>query len=278
MRTPGYEGNSGAKPQGHRVLEMLTGAIAALIGLAIGSFLNVVIYRVPLGESIMFPASRCPSCQRPLSAWENIPVLSWLALGGRCRSCHAAISSRYPLVELLTAALFCLSALEFGFGLAGLAAALLSAFLIVTVFVDIDHLLILDVVTFPVAGAGLVIAVLAGRGVPALEGAALGTVLFGLIYLGTRGAGLGLGDVKLAACVGIFLGLTNALAAFAAAFVIGAILALPVLALRKRRGRDVLPFGPFLVLGALILTFAPGLVFGPYAAYQAFLYRHLGGG
>ncbi len=260
------------------MLELVTAAVAALIGLAIGSFLNVVIYRVPLGESIMFPASRCPSCQRPLSAWENIPLLSWVALRGRCRSCHAAISSRYPLVELLTAALFCLSALEFGLGLAGLAAALLSAFLIVTVFVDIDHLLILDVVTLPVAGAGLVIALLAGRAVPALEGAALGAALFGLIYLGTRGAGLGLGDVKLAACVGIFLGLTDALAAFAAAFVIGAVLALPVLALRKRRGRDVLPFGPFLVLGALILTFAPGLVFGPYAAYQAFLYRHLGGG
>jgi leader peptidase (prepilin peptidase) / N-methyltransferase len=278
MRIREYEGNSGANPQPQRVLEILTAAIAALVGLAIGSFLNVVIYRVPRGESIMFPASRCPSCQRPLAAWENIPVLSWLLLRGCCRGCNAAVSSRYPLVELLTAVLFGLSALEFGIGLAGLAAALLSAFLIVTVFVDIDHLLILDVVTLPVAGAGLAIALLSGRAASALEGAALGAVLFGLIYLGTRGAGLGLGDVKLAACLGIFLGLTDALAAFAAAFVIGAVLALPVLALRKRRGRDVLPFGPFLVLGALILTFAPGLVFGPYAAYQAFLYRHLGGG
>jgi leader peptidase (prepilin peptidase) / N-methyltransferase len=260
------------------VLGILTPAIAALIGLAVGSFLNVVIYRVPRGESIMFPASRCPSCGRSLRAWENIPVLSWVALGGRCAGCKTQISSRYPLVELLTAALFALSVLEFGIGPAGLAAALLSAFLIITVFVDIDHLLILDVVTVPVALAGLAIAFAAGRAVPALEGAALGAVLFGLIYLGTRGAGLGLGDVKLAACLGIFLGLTNALAAFASAFVIGAVLALPVLALRKRRGRDVLPFGPFLVLGALILTFAPDLVFGPYAAYQAFLYRHLGGG
>lgn len=260
------------------MLELVGPTIAALIGLAIGSFLNVVIYRVPRGESIVFPASRCTACGHTLSVWENIPVFSWLVLRGRCRACRTPISPRYGLVEVMTAALFGLCVMEFGLSLAALAAALLCAYLIVTVFVDIDHLLILDVVTVPVALAGFAIALFSSRAVPALEGAALGAALFGLIYLGTRGAGLGLGDVKLAACLGIFLGLVSALAAFAAAFVIGAVLALPVLALRKRRGRDVLPFGPFLVIGALILTFAPGLVFGPYAAYQAFLYRHLGGG
>ncbi len=250
---------------------------AALIGLAIGSFLNVLIYRLPRAESIAFPASHCTACGHPLSALDNIPVFSWLVVRGRCRYCKSPISARYPLVELMTAALFALSVAEFGLTLVTLSAAVLSAYLIVTVFVDIDHLLILDSMTVPVAAIGLVFALLGGRTVSGLEGAALGLALFGLIYVATRGAGLGLGDVKLAACLGIYLGLVHAVAAFACAFVIGAIIALPVLALRKRQGRDVLPFGPFLVLGALILTFAPALVFGPYAAYQEFLYRHLGG-
>ncbi len=260
------------------MLDTIASAIAALFGLAIGSFLNVVIHRVPREESIVFPASRCTACGHVLGPLENIPVLSWLVLGGRCRACKKPISSRYPLVELMTAALFCLSVLEFGVSLTALGAALLGAYLIVTVFVDIDHLLILDVLTVPVAVSGLLIALAQGRALSALEGAAFGAALFGIIYVATRGTGLGLGDVKLAACIGIFLGLTDVVAASAAAFVVGAVLAIPVLALRKRRGRDVLPFGPFLVLGALILRFAPDLVFGPYNAYQEFLYRRLAGG
>jgi leader peptidase (prepilin peptidase)/N-methyltransferase len=260
------------------VLEIVAPAIAALIGLAIGSFLNVIIYRVPRDESVIFPASHCTTCGHVLRPVDNIPVFSWLLLGGRCRYCKTSVSSRYALVELMTAMLFVLSVVEFGVTLNALAAMLLSAYLIVTVFVDIDHLLILDALTIPVGIAGFAVALAMGRAIPSLEGAALGAALFGAIYLVTRGAGLGLGDVKLATCLGIFLGLVNSVAAFAAAFVIGAMLAIPVLVMRKRRGRDVLPFGPFLVLGALILTFAPDLVFGPYAAYQEFLYRRLGGG
>jgi len=260
------------------VLQIITLAVAALFGLAIGSFLNVIIYRVPRGESVVFPPSHCTSCRHALALRDNIPVLGWLALRGRCRYCKTSISSRYALVELLTAVLFVLSVLEFGPSLQGLSAALLSAYLIVTVFVDIDHLLILDALTVPAGVIGLVIAFALGHAVSALEGAALGAALFGAIYLITRGAGLGLGDVKLAAALGTFLGLHNSIAAFAAAFVIGAVLALPVLAMRRRRGRDVLPFGPFLVIGALIMTFAPDLVFAPYGAYQDFLYRRLGEG
>lgn len=182
------------------------------------------------------------------------------------------------LVELATAALFALAAAEFGLTVQTLAVFVLSAFAIVTLFVDIDHLLILDVVTLPVAAIGLLVALDNGRAVDALEGAAVGVGLFGLIYLATRGAGLGFGDVKLAGCLGLYLGLAHSIAAFAAAFIVGAILAIPVLLTRKRRAKDVLPLGPFLVLGALVVTFAPGLVFGPYAAYQNLLYRHLGGG
>jgi len=259
------------------VPEGLLVAIGGLVGLAIGSFLNVVIYRVPRDESIAFPPSHCPACCHRLSTWENVPLLSWVWLRGRCRYCAAPISVRYPLVELMTAALFVVSVLRFGSSLQALAAAILSAYLIVTVFVDIDHLLILDVVTAPVAIAGLVIALVQGQTLLALAGAATGAALFGLLYIVTRGTGLGLGDVKLAACLGLFIGWPNALAMSAASVVIGAIVAVPLLVARKRRGRDVVPFGPFLVLGALTMTFAPALVLGPYHAYQEFLFRRAGG-
>ncbi|MBV8668894.1 MAG: prepilin peptidase [Candidatus Eremiobacteraeota bacterium] len=252
-------------------------AIAGLVGLAIGSFLNVVIYRVPRDESISFPPSHCTVCGHLLSAGDNVPVISWLVLRGRCRYCGDPISSRYPLVELMTAALFVVSVLRFGASLQTLAAAVLSAYLIVTVFVDIDHLLILDVVTVPVAIAALIIALVQGQALPALAGAATGAALFGLLYIVTRGTGLGLGDVKLAACLGLFIGWPNTLAMSAASVVIGAIIAVPLLVARKRRGRDVVPFGPFLVLGALIMTFAPALVLGPYQAYQEFLFRRASG-
>ena len=127
----------------------------------------------------------------------------------------------------------------------------LSAFAIVTLFVDIDHLLILDVVTVPVALVGFLVALLDGRAIDALEGAAVGVGLFGLIYLATRGAGLGFGDVKLAGCLGLYLGLAHSIAAFAAAFIVGALLAIPVLLTRKRRAKDVLPLGHFSSSGRL---------------------------
>jgi leader peptidase (prepilin peptidase) / N-methyltransferase len=260
------------------VPELLLPLVAALAGLVIGSFLNVIISRVPAGESVVSPSSHCPHCGHRLRPWENIPVISWIVLGGRCRSCKQEISPRYMLVELATAALFALAAAEFGQSLATLGACIFAAFALVTLFVDIDHLLILDVLTLPVALAGAVIALASGKFIGAIEGAALGIALFGLMYFATRGAGLGFGDVKLAGCLGVFCGLDGSIAAFAAAFIIGAILAIPVLLTRKRRAKDVLPLGPFLVLGALIVIFAPALVFGPYAAYQVFLYRHLGGG
>lgn len=259
------------------MLVTLLPAIAALCGLVFGSFLNVVIGRLPAGGSIASPPSHCPACGRRLRAWENIPVVSWLVLRGRCATCKSPISARYIMVELATAALFALAAAEFGLSAVTLGACALSAFAIVTLFVDIDHLLILDAVTVPAAAIALLVSLVTGRIVGSLEGAAIGAVLFGVIYISTRGAGLGFGDVKLAACLGLYLGFAGSIAAFAAAFIIGAVLALPVLATRRRRAKDVLPLGPFLVLGAVIVTFAPALVFGPYEAYQWFLYRHLGG-
>lgn len=230
---------------------------AALFGLIVGSFLNVVIYRMPRGESIAFPASHCPSCAHTLSVYENFPLVSWLVQGGRCRHCRAPISSRYPLVEAMTAALFALIALTYGLTIDALAVAFLVATLVAVVFIDLDHLLILDAVIAPAAFIGLVDAIVGGRILDAALGALVGGAIFGILYLVTRGAGMGLGDAKLAVAIGLFLGLHLTVAATAFSFVFGSLLMLPVLAAGSRGRRDAVPFGPFLVLGALAALFAP---------------------
>jgi leader peptidase (prepilin peptidase)/N-methyltransferase len=230
---------------------------AALFGLIVGSFLNVVIYRMPRGESIAYPASHCPVCSHTLSWTENIPLVSWLVQGGRCRHCRSSISSRYPLVEAMTAALFALTALVYGISIEALAVALLAATLVAVVFIDLDHLLILDVVLAPAALIGIFDALVYGRIGDALLGALVGAAIFGLLFLVTRGAGMGLGDAKLALVLGLFLGLHLTIAAIAFSFIFGSLLMLPVLAAGSRGRRDAVPFGPFLVLGALVALYVP---------------------
>ncbi len=243
--------------------------VAALFGLIVGSFLNVVIYRAPRGESVVFPASHCPSCGHGLSAWENVPLFSWLVLRGRCAHCRAPISGRYPIVEAMTGALFALTVFVYGATLHALAIVVLSATLVAVVFIDLDHLLILDAVLLPAAVAGLASAA-ASRATngPALGDALLGSVacaaIFGVLYLATRGAGMGLGDVKLAAVLGLFLGLELGIAASFAAFVVGSVLLVPALVAGGRRRRDAVPFGPFLVIAALAALFAPELMAWPF--------------
>ena len=254
---------------------MTAAILTAIVGAAFGSFLNVVIYRLPRGESLVSPPSRCPHCGHALSPLENIPVISWIALRGCCRSCGESIAVRYPLVELLTAALFALAALEFGASFQTLAVCVLAAFLITVTFIDLEHLLIFDSLAIPAAAAGLLFAILERRLVVALEGGLVFGGLLGVLYLVTRGRGLGLGDVKMAGAIGLFLGYPVSLAVAVGAFVIGAALAVPVLISRKRGRREALPFGPFMVVSSLIGAYAPLLLFGPASAYQAFLVNHV---
>ena len=254
--------------------QMLVLAAAAVLGLAVGSFLNVVIYRLPRGESVVAPGSRCRNCGHALSAFENVPVVSWLVLGGRCRWCRQPIWARYPLVELLTGALFALAVLEFGVTLQSVLVCAFAAALTVIAFIDLDHLVIPDSLNVVLVITALVAAVTSRRFVPAFEGAALAGALIGAVYLLTRGTGMGLGDVKLAAVMGLFLGYPAGPVAALSAFVIGAALAMPILMVGRRGRRDALPFGPFLVLGALIITYAPLLVYGPIAAYRSLIERH----
>ena len=245
--------------------------VSVLFGLVVGSFINVVIYRLPRGESLIHPGSRCPQCGHQLIPVDNIPLVSWFVQGGKCRYCAAPISVRYPLVEMLCGALFGLAALENGATLTTVAVCIFGALLIAIAFIDLDHLLVLDGTTLAGAAIGLGFALATHRVVAAIEGAGVGLAIFGAIYFLTCRMGMGLGDVKLAGMLGTYLAYPGMLIAAIASFIVGALLAVPVLVGRRRARRDALPFGPFLVIAAFLAMFAPNLLTGPYDAYRALL-------
>jgi leader peptidase (prepilin peptidase)/N-methyltransferase len=233
-------------------------ALAAIGGLIVGSFLNVVAYRLPRGESLLSPGSRCPSCGTPVKAYDNVPVLGWLLLRGRCRSCHERISGRYPVVEAACAALAVLvlvtkhSAHDIVLGL------LLIAVLVPVALIDLDSRIIPNRITLPAAVAA-VIAGAATRpsGLPEqlIAGAAAGGFL--LIFVLAYPRGMGMGDVKLAGVLGLFLGRSVGVAILSGTL-IGALAGAVVMArVGVGAGRKTaVPFGPFLALGGLIALFA----------------------
>ena len=236
--------------------------LIGVLGLLLGSFLNVVIYRLPRGESLLRPASRCPSCGAAIKPYDNVPVVSWLVLRGRCRNCGAAIGVRYPVVEALTAAAFVGTALTRGVE-DDLAVWLpFAAMLIAVAGIDLDHRIIPNKILLPAAIWG-VAATIAFRPGNIDDSLIAGGVAFGALLLAAVAypAGMGMGDVKLAGVMGIYLGSAVA-AAMLTAFLAGSIVGLAILA---REGRDArkkgIPFGPFLALGGLIGVFAgPDLV------------------
>jgi leader peptidase (prepilin peptidase)/N-methyltransferase len=232
---------------------------AGAIGAIIGSFLNVVIHRLPRGESLSRPGSHCSSCGASVAPYDNVPVLSWLLLRGRCRDCAASISARYPLVEVLTAVLLAAVVAARGF-VPELALWLpLVAGLVACAAIDLEHRLIPNRITGPLAALGLAGAI-AVRGDEAVELAAAGAgaFVFLLIPALLRPGGMGMGDVKLAGVIGLFLGvwvIPALLVAFTAGSLVGGFLiAREGPGARKR----AVPFGPFLALGAVV-----GLLAGP---------------
>ena len=230
--------------------------VCGIFGLLIGSFLNVVIYRLPRGESVAVPPSHCPACGHYLKPWELVPVFSYLMLKGRCGSCRSPISWRYPAVEFLTAALFFAATWQ-NEGLLNWRLGINLVFisiLIALTFIDIDTLTLSDVLVLPLLGIGLVAAFLVPGGPSGWESlaSALGAgALFWLIAL-IYPQGMGLGDVKLVAALGALLGFPLiVLAVFLASFsgsLIGGVLFL----LRRLEFRQQIPFGPFLALGAVV--------------------------
>jgi leader peptidase (prepilin peptidase) / N-methyltransferase len=238
-------------------------AFAAVVGLTVGSFLNVVIYRLPRHESLVMPGSHCPGCGTAIKAYDNVPVLGWLALRGHCRTCKTAISPRYPLVEATTAALAVSVVLtkhtthDVALGLA------LVAVLVPVALIDYDHHIIPNRLTLPAAIVAVAIGLATHpAGVPEqlISGAAAGGFL--LVFVLAYPRGMGMGDVKLAAVLGLFLGRSVAVAILSgvvAGTVVGAIVMARVGVSQGRK--TAVPFGPFLALGGVIALFAgPAIV------------------
>lgn len=226
-----------------------------LVGAIIGSFLNVVIVRLPQKESLVAPRSRCRACGTELHWFDNIPVLSFLALRGRCRTCGAAISWRYPIVEAVTALTFALAAWRSTPLSDLLVAWLFLSALIAIAGIDLEHQIIPDRITLPGIAVGFVTSFLGTRvsWLDALLGIlAGGGILFAVILL--SGGGMGGGDMKLGAMIGAFLGYKLALLALFLAVILGGVVALGLLSAGIRRRKDPIPFGPFLACAAAVAT------------------------
>ncbi len=234
-------------------------ATTILMGLVVGSFLNVVIARLPEGRSIVRPPSACLTCGTSIAWHDNIPLLSFAVLGGRCRACGTAISWRYPLVEAGTGTLFGLAAACFGLTPRLPVALVLIALLVAITGIDLRQQIIPDVISLPGTAVGLLANIAAGS-VPWLEsviGVALGGGLFLVVILASRG-GMGGGDLKLAAMLGAFLGWKVMLLSILIAVLAGGAVAVVLLASGRAGRKDPIPFGPFLAAGGLV-----GLFWGP---------------
>jgi leader peptidase (prepilin peptidase)/N-methyltransferase len=242
--------------------------LAFVFGSIVGSFLNVVILRVPAGESLLRPGSRCPSCGGPIPAWANVPIVSWLLLRGRCHRCRSRISLRYPLIEATSGVLFLALYLEWGLSVRLCALWLVGAALIAAAFIDGEHHIIPNSITLPGIPLGLAFAWISPP--PGLLDALLGLVVVGgmlwalaAIYEWRTGrTGLGMGDVKLMAMLGAFLGLQPALGVLLVGSVLGLAQALLVLWLRGGGRKTPIPFGPALAAAGILHLYAPGLVSG----------------
>lgn len=243
-------------------------AFAFVLGACIGSFLNVVVWRLPRGESLVRPGSHCPGCDAPIPAWANVPLLSYLALRGRCRACGARISARYPLVEALTGAVF--AALLWVHGPSARLAIdwALAAALIAVTFIDIDHHIIPNSITLPGVALGLALSLAAPQLGVDWRDALLGVVCIGgALWAISAGyerysgkVGLGMGDVKLVAMLASFLGLEGALGVLIVGSLVGIVYGVAMLAW-VRGGRDTrIPFGPALALAGLVFLFQPNLL------------------
>lgn len=238
--------------------------VAALFGLVVGSFLNVVIHRVPLGESVVFPASHCPNCETRIRVYDNIPVLSYLLLRGRCRDCKERIPISYPVVEAATAVLFGAAIYAFGISFKLFAALVFIIVLVALAGTDYEHWLLPNVIVGPATILGFVLSAFSRPDwwwIYPLAALILAGVLFllALIYPG----GMGMGDVKMGGMLGAFLGPYAALAVFLGALT-GAIAGGILMATGKMPRRTALPFGVFMSFGGLVTLFVGPELWGYY--------------
>jgi leader peptidase (prepilin peptidase) / N-methyltransferase len=240
-------------------LEPVQLTILVLLGLAVGSFLNVCIHRIPRQQSLVFPGSRCPGCGYELRWFDNIPVLSYAALLGRCRKCRTAIGIRYPLVELVTMALFVLHGMSYGWTPLLVPRLLFACMLVVLFAIDLEHHLLPNVITLP----GIVIGLIASAVLPpGLVDALIGVLIGGGVlwaigeayYRYSGHEGMGGGDVKMLAMIGAFLGWKLVLVTLVLSSFAGSIIGVIVIAVKRGGLKYALPYGTFLALGALVAS------------------------
>ena len=247
--------------------------LCAVLGLAVGSFLNVVIYRVPRNESIVSPRSSCPSCGAPIRGGDNIPVISWLLLGRRCRHCKVAISVQYPLVELACAVLFAGTAARFGYRWDLPAYLVLFAGLLALSCIDIERLILPKRIVYPLTGLVALLLLLAAAETGTWHDYLIGlacaagwfVVFFGMNFISPRI--LGLGDVRLSLVLGLalgWLGVGYVLLGFFAANLIGAVIGLGLIATKHIDRRNPVPYGVFLALGCAVAVFAGPELLRPF--------------
>lgn len=252
-------------------MDAITVVLVIMIGLALGSFANVCIYRIPQRKSILLPSSFCPACGRRIRFYDNIPLASYLILRGRCRDCKAKISLQYPLVEFLTAALLTLAYLRFGLTWDFAARGILIMIMILTFFIDLKHRIIPDKLTFP----GVVLGFLLSFAVtsPSVLNSLLGIVVGGgMFYLAAllgelifKKESMGGGDIKLAMVLGAFLGWQNILLILLLSAFLGSLIGGAALFFSKdvKESRTI-PFGPFLAIGAIVAMFAGDAIISAY--------------
>ncbi len=241
--------------------DILLHSLIFCVGTCIGSFLNVCIYRLPAQKSVVHPGSACPSCQTPIRFYDNIPILSYLIIKGRCRHCKAPIAIRYPLIELMGGLIALCIALKFGLTLSSLAYFIFATALLVITFIDIDHQIIPNEISLPGIPIGFavsffipevtpiesLIGILAGGG---------GLWAVATIYLMlTRREGMGFGDVKLLGMVGAFIGWKGVIVTIFAASAIGTLVGVAAMLKSRKDMKMAIPFGPFLSIGAMIYLF-----------------------
>ena len=238
--------------------------LSGVVGLVIGSFLNVVVWRVPRGESLVRPPSHCPRCEHPIRPWDNVPLVSWLVLRGRCRDCGAPIAARYPLVELGTGVLFTLTAWFTGLSWVLPALLFLGALSVALALIDLDVHRLPDSLVLPAYPVALALLALAsanpggtadwGALLRALAGGGALLVVY-LLMVVVYPAGMGLGDVKLAGVLGLYLGWFGwgqLVVGWFAAFLLGGAFSVVLLATRRAGRRSGIPFGPWMLLGAAV--------------------------
>lgn len=235
--------------------------LALVVGAAVGSFLNVCISRLPRGESVVRPGSHCESCGRPLGPFELIPILSYIALGGRCASCRARISVRHPLVEAACAVLFFQAARLYGCSVRTVLLSGFASMMVALGVTDLETMTLPDRLTLPLAAVGVASQLLPGNGarvglVGSLVGLAVGGGVTVAIALASRG-GMGGGDVKLLAGVGAFLGWQACLVALFGGACLGAVTGIALIAAGRKGRKDALPFGTFVCAVSVLLAYMP---------------------